>query len=331
MISYKSYPIINLLLIITTILIGLLYPQQVSAETPYETCINACYSMPPNTPNPEIKACLDDCNHLYNGEFENMPEIIYIGGNTAANTNNDSETGFPLNVPIGGITYVDPAKDANVLGNYINAWYVFTIGIAGILATIMIMVAGVQWLISRGDAGKISEAKGRMIAAITGLALVFMAYTLLALVNPKLLTIEMPSLTQLKYSGDSNVDPSVVKRGTVSETQSSSINEWNNQTQQYVNKIKDMPGVSRVTTYANHDDDTNRSDMAVDVWCNPNDACDGVAEQIRNQASELNVSYVIWEQRIWNPRKDNEGWRPMKDRGSPTKNHMDHIHVSFKS
>ncbi len=120
-----------------------------------------------------------------------------------AESGTDGVKPFPLNVPIGGLTQVDPTNN-DTLGNYINAWYVFAIGIAGILATIMIMVAGVQWLISRGDAGKISEAKGRMIAAITGLALVFMAYTLLALVNPKLLTIEMPSLTQLKWPGNAN-------------------------------------------------------------------------------------------------------------------------------
>lgn len=49
----------------------------------------------------------------------------------------------------------------------------------------------------------------------------------------------------------------------------------------------------------------------------------------------LNISYVIWRQRIWNPSRDPANapwseWRLMEDRGDPTQNHMDHVHVSFK-
>lgn len=45
---------------------------------------------------------------------------------------------------------------------------------------------------------------------------------------------------------------------------------------------------------------------------------------IRNRAA-LNVTYVIWRQRI----DTGDGFRPMEDRGSPTANHVDHVHVSF--
>lgn len=161
-----------------------------------------------------------------------------------AESGTDGVKPFPLNVPIGGLTQVDPTNN-DTLGNYINAWYIFFIGIAGILATIMIMVAGVQWLISRGDAGKITEAKGRMIAAITGLALVFMAYTLLALVNPKLLTIEMPSLTQLTYAPSEDInDGSTTATGQPS---SKKINDLNPEVQNIAQKYVDM-GCSPTST-----------------------------------------------------------------------------------
>lgn len=39
----------------------------------------------------------------------------------------------------------------------------------------------------------------------------------------------------------------------------------------------------------------------------------------------LGVTYVIWRQRI----NSGTGWRQMEDRGSPTQNHMDHVHVNF--
>jgi hypothetical protein len=46
---------------------------------------------------------------------------------------------------------------------------------------------------------------------------------------------------------------------------------------------------------------------------------------IKNQGS-LNVKYVIWKQRIWQP---GQGWSSMEDRGSTTANHFDHVHASF--
>lgn len=55
---------------------------------------------------------------------------------------------------------------------------------------------------------------------------------------------------------------------------------------------------------------------------------DQIAEYARAHASELGVSEVIWQQRIWTVQRSSEGWRPMSDRGSPTANHMDHVHVT---
>ena len=37
------------------------------------------------------------------------------------------------------------------------------------------------------------------------------------------------------------------------------------------------------------------------------------------------MKYVIWRQRYWEP---GGSWEPMEDRGSPTANHMDHVHVT---
>lgn len=55
-----------------------------------------------------------------------------------------------------------------------------------------------------------------------------------------------------------------------------------------------------------------------------------VADYVVAHAKELNVQYVIWYQQIWNIDRADEGWRDMEDRGSPTQNHKDHPHVSFK-
>lgn len=54
-----------------------------------------------------------------------------------------------------------------------------------------------------------------------------------------------------------------------------------------------------------------------------------LADYVQAHAERLGVSYVIWAQRIWNIARASEGGRPMADRGSPTANHMDHVHVSL--
>jgi hypothetical protein len=53
-----------------------------------------------------------------------------------------------------------------------------------------------------------------------------------------------------------------------------------------------------------------------------------VAQYVIENAARFNVEYVIWKQRIY--VIGGSGWKPMADRGSPTANHMDHVHVSFK-
>lgn len=51
-----------------------------------------------------------------------------------------------------------------------------------------------------------------------------------------------------------------------------------------------------------------------------------IAAYVLAHRDELAVSYVIWRQRY----NDGTGWTLMPDRGTPTANHMDHVHISFQ-
>lgn len=53
-----------------------------------------------------------------------------------------------------------------------------------------------------------------------------------------------------------------------------------------------------------------------------------IAGYVQANAARLHVLYIIWRQHVWSPARAAEGWRLMNDRGSPTANHMDHVHVS---
>ena len=68
------------------------------------------------------------------------------------------------------------------------------------------------------------------------------------------------------------------------------------------------------------------SGHAIDVMITSKAQGDGVAAFVLAHAEELNIKYVIWQQRSWKPERGT--WRLMADRGSPTQNHMDHVHIS---
>ena len=58
-----------------------------------------------------------------------------------------------------------------------------------------------------------------------------------------------------------------------------------------------------------------------------------IANYFQNNFDALGCYYLIWQQHFYMNVDNKYGsantWNPMEDRGSPTQNHMDHVHVSF--
>jgi hypothetical protein len=68
--------------------------------------------------------------------------------------------------------------------------------------------------------------------------------------------------------------------------------------------------------------------QALDIMVgNGNPIGNEVAAFLQEHRAELGIEYLIWQQRIWRPATSG-AWRGMSDRGSPTANHMDHVHVT---
>ena len=67
---------------------------------------------------------------------------------------------------------------------------------------------------------------------------------------------------------------------------------------------------------------------ALDIMIPDSSTGDQIAAWVRDHATELGVSEVIWSQHIWTVQRSSEGWRLMEDRGSATANHYDHVHVT---
>jgi uncharacterized protein YgiM (DUF1202 family) len=70
------------------------------------------------------------------------------------------------------------------------------------------------------------------------------------------------------------------------------------------------------------------SGRALDCMISDSSVGWAAAKWVRANAKKLGVSEVIYRQQIWTVQRSSDGWRPMSDRGSPTANHMDHVHVS---
>jgi hypothetical protein len=85
----------------------------------------------------------------------------------------------------------------------------------------------------------------------------------------------------------------------------------------------------QLTTYGGYDPHGEHADgHAIDFMISDSATGQAVAEWVQAHASELGIYDVIWAQHIWTPERASEGWRSMPDRGSPTANHYDHVHVS---
>ncbi len=80
--------------------------------------------------------------------------------------------------------------DGGFLACYISSLYTFFVQGAIVLAVVMIMFGGFQWLLATGNASKISEAKSTISAAIFGLILALTSYLLFAQINKNLVDLQ---------------------------------------------------------------------------------------------------------------------------------------------
>jgi cell wall-associated NlpC family hydrolase len=88
---------------------------------------------------------------------------------------------------------------------YIHAIYNYLIVVGGIVATIALMVGGVIWLMSAGNASRITEAKNWIGGSITGVLILLTSYVLLNHINPNLIGLKYLELETIEpLAGDTN-------------------------------------------------------------------------------------------------------------------------------
>jgi D-alanyl-D-alanine dipeptidase len=72
------------------------------------------------------------------------------------------------------------------LGEFMTAVFRYGIVVAGLAAVIMIIVGGVQWIMSGGNANLKTTAKSRIVGAVSGLIIALSSYIILYTINPHL-------------------------------------------------------------------------------------------------------------------------------------------------
>jgi hypothetical protein len=81
-------------------------------------------------------------------------------------------------------------KIAN-LGDYVAQAYNYALGFVLMIAIIMVMIGGVQWIMARGGGG-VEAAKKRISNAVLGVVLLLAAYLILNTVSPAIVKLSLP-------------------------------------------------------------------------------------------------------------------------------------------
>lgn len=106
--------------------------------------------------------------------------------------------------------------DVPWLANYIGGVYEYAIGIAIIIAAVMMVIGGFQYVTAGGDASRVSAGKDRIVNALVGILLVFGAYLILNTINTELTrlhSIDVDYLAAQQFVPLAMPPPGVEERG----------------------------------------------------------------------------------------------------------------------
>jgi len=93
-------------------------------------------------------------------------------------------------VPLAPLPNTTTAAGGATLQTYIPGIYKLGVGMAGVLAVLMITWGGLEYMMSEAVSSK-AEAKKRIWSALGGLILAFLSYVILYTINPNLVTFSL--------------------------------------------------------------------------------------------------------------------------------------------
>ncbi len=114
--------------------------------------------------------------------------------------NGEFSEGRPLEIDYPEISGVPPLKTTDApLAYYVRYVYNFAIISSGVIALIVLLTAGIQYLTSTGSPEKMKGAKKRILSVFWGIAILFGSYILLTTINPQMLSAPWEEPPPISY------------------------------------------------------------------------------------------------------------------------------------
>lgn len=104
---------------------------------------------------------------------------------------------LPAGVTVAAVSF-GGNKNFSDIGQYIKTVYNYSLVIIGILATVIIIIAGAQWITSAGNTETISGAKKKITGAVIGLIIAYMSYNILNSINPATINLRLPQVYMIR-------------------------------------------------------------------------------------------------------------------------------------
>ncbi len=240
----------------------------------------------------------------------------------SSNSDTKTEAKFKLpdyqfQIPIGDLSSLKTVDCSNgtcdvpFLADYIYAVYKYGLSVAGVIGVLMLMVAGLLWLVSGGDSGKITQAKKMIGGSIFGLTLLAGLTVFLGFINPDLAItkiISLPSISRIdiEFEGDNNSPTISMDISSISSLLG--VNCGSDSVSQIVNKAK-----GRVT-YSQEKRTKKTPEGYVYLDCSS--FANFVLKCATGKNSAQNSAGVFNEQKIWDQKLeslqpgDMIGWAP---------------------
>ena len=117
-----------------------------------------------------------------------VSSFMFVHTAKVAQACTSTNSNYCLLAPLPGLG--DSVDTTQGVGSYINVLIKITIGLISVLAVVMLVVGGIEYMVSN-IAGEKASAKSRMTNAIFGLILMLSSYLILNTINPKLVNLSV--------------------------------------------------------------------------------------------------------------------------------------------
>ncbi|EKD47045.1 MAG: hypothetical protein ACD_66C00246G0002 [uncultured bacterium] len=117
-----------------------------------------------------------------------------------------------LNIAIGSLT------EAASLGQYINAVYSWLLTGASLLAVVIMMIGGIEYILARGNGAKIGTAQAHLKQAVTGIVLLFCSYAIANVIDPHFTTfnrLQPPRIRTIVFLDESSTCENMINAGLI--------------------------------------------------------------------------------------------------------------------